>query len=376
MRRGWRIGRIGGVDIRIDPSLLVIVLLITFSLWEQLSARFPPPSQTVAVILAISTAVLFFLSVLAHELAHAGVARLRQIPVAGITLFLFGGATEAKMEGRGPGDEFLVTVVGPLMSLLVGGAFLLARAAAPLPSGSALDDMLRALGEANLALGVFNLVPGFPLDGGRVLRSVIWWRTGSLRRATRVAGRSGQLVGGALVVVGLAWLILRSDFKYAWFALVGWFLFQAATQAVLDSDRRLLMERTTAGDVMAPPPPTVDADLPLGSALERYLRGHDHEAFPVIGGGRVVGFVSLATADGVPPDRPVREGMTDPSAAVEAAPGDTLDVVVDRLSAHRGQVVLVMDDGRLVGVIEPDDLDRYVRHSARIPRRPDYADPR
>ncbi|HJP66249.1 MAG TPA: site-2 protease family protein [Actinomycetota bacterium] len=374
MRRGWRIGRIGGVDIRIDPSLLVIVLLITFSLWGQLSARFPPPSTPLALGVAVATAVLFFLSILAHELAHAGVARLRRIPVAGITLFLFGGATEAKMEGRGPGDEFVVTVVGPLMSLAVGVGFLLIQAAASLAPGSVVDDMLGALGRGNLALGVFNLVPGFPLDGGRVLRSVVWWRTGSYRRATRVAGRAGQVVGGALAAIGLVQLIVRSDFNYAWFALIGWFLFQAATQAVIDSDRRLVLERTTAGDVMAPAPPTVDADAPIGATVEGLLRGHEHEAFPVTDDGRVVGFVSLSTVDGIPPDRPVREAMTDPSAAVEAAPTDTLEAVTQRLGGG-SQVVLVMDGGRLVGVIEPDDLDRFLRQSGRTPRRPDYSDP-
>jgi Zn-dependent protease/predicted transcriptional regulator len=371
MPRGWRIGRIGGVDIRVDPSLLVFALLITFSLWGQFSdpARFGDPSQPLALAAAVTTAVLFFASILAHELAHAGMSRVRNIPVAGITLFLFGGATEAKIDSRGPGDEFVVTVVGPLTSLAVGVLFLVARAAVSPPLGSHLDYMLEALGRGNILLGVFNLVPGFPLDGGRLLRSAVWWRTGSLARATRVAARAGQAVGAVLAGGGLVMLVAKSEFSYGWLALIGWFLFQAATQALVDSGRRQVMERTKVGDIMAPPPPTVDGGIPVGEAMDLHLRGHDGEAFPVMEDGKVVGFVSLGTVEGSPADRPVREAMTDPSGAVEAAPTDSLDGVAERLTSERGQVVLVMDQGRLVGVIEPDDLNRYLRQSANVPRR-------
>jgi Zn-dependent protease/predicted transcriptional regulator len=377
MPRGWRIGRIGGIDIRIDPSWPIIALLITFNLWAQFAdrARFTGTSMLVSFLLAFATSALFFLSVLAHELAHAGVCRLRGIPVAGITLIFFGGATEAKIESRGPADEFLVTGAGPLTSIAVGGLFLGLRAVGTGGGESDIEIMLRYLGGVNILLGLFNLLPGFPLDGGRLLRSVVWRVTGSLARATRVAARCGQVVGGLMIAAGLAFTLRTSEITYLWTALIGWFLFRAASEALVDTERRLMMERTMVSEVMAPPPPTIPADLSVGEAVDRYLEGHDGEAFPVIDDGRVAGLVSLRTVDGVASDRPVRDAMVDTGGAIEAAPDDRLDRVTAQLGESRGQAVLVMDGGRLVGVIEPEDLDRYFRKptpsSPELPDRPD-----
>src|SRR5207249_2945291 len=160
---------------------------------------FRPVSSTAATGYAVLAVVMFFGCILAHELAHAGVSKLRRIPVIGITLFMFGGATQAKIDSRGPADEFLVTAAGPATSLALGLLFLglsnLLRSA----PGDQLAWIIERLGLLNLALGVFNLAPGFPLDGGRLLRSLLWRMTGSLARATRIAGRVGQVIA-ALVV--------------------------------------------------------------------------------------------------------------------------------------------------------------------------------
>jgi Zn-dependent protease len=376
MTRGWRIGRIGGIDIRIDPSWPVIALLITFNMWAQFAdrARFTGTPMAVSLLLAVATSALFFLSILAHELAHAGVCRLRGIPVAGITLIFFGGATEARLESRGPVDEFLVTGAGPASSIVVGGLFLGLHAAGGGGGESDIEVMLRYLGNVNIVLGLFNLVPGFPLDGGRLLRAVVWRVTGSLPTATRVAARGGQVVGGLMIAAGIAFTIQTQDILSLWLALIGWFLFRAASDALVDAERSTLMARTTVGEVMAPPPPTIPAHLSVGEALDRYLRGHDGEAFPVIDGNRVVGLASLRTAEGVPPGRPVTDAMADTSGAIEAAPSDRLDAVTRRLSDTRGQAVLVMDGGRLVGVIEPEDLERYLRRPAIRPEPPGRPD--
>jgi Zn-dependent protease/predicted transcriptional regulator len=376
MLRGWRIGRIGGIDIRIDPSWPVIVLLITFNMWAQFAdrGRFTGTPLPLSLMLAVATSVLFFLSILAHELAHAGVCRLRGIPVGGIILMFWGGATEAKLESREPVDEFLVTAAGPATSILVGALFLGLHAAGGGGGESDVQVMWRYLGNVNILLGLFNLLPGFPLDGGRLLRAVVWRVTGSLAKGTRVAARGGQLVGGLMIAAGIAFTIRTQDIYSLWLALIGWFLFRAASETLVDSQRRALMARTTVGEVMAPPPPTIPADLSVGEALERYLNGHDGEAFPVIDGNRVVGLVSLRAADGVPPGRPVTEAMAGTGGAVEAAPSDPLDEVTQRLVETRGQAVLVMDGGRLVGVIEPDDLDRYFRRPASMPAPPDGPD--
>jgi Zn-dependent protease/predicted transcriptional regulator len=368
MQRGWRLGRIGGVEIRIDPSLAIIAALIAFNLWASFSDRsqYPDTSPAVAGGVALLTTLLFFGSILAHELAHAGMSKLRRIPVVGITLYMFGGATQARIESRGPADEFLVTVVGPGTSLALGGLFLLAWSGVRDGAGQPMVSMFLDLGRANLLLGVFNLLPGFPLDGGRLLRSVVWRATGSLARATRIAARSGQGMAAVIIGVGVFFFVRDQNPLALWPALIGWFLFRAASGALAEGDRRRRLESATASQVMSPPPPTVPAELPVEEALHRYLTGHEGEAFPVVDGDRVVGFVSLGTIRGVPLDRPVREAMVGTRGTVEAGPGERLDLVADRLGTAESRTVLVVEDGTLVGVIEPEDVARFLRER-RVP---------
>lgn len=364
---GWRLGRIGGVEIRADPSLLLIAGLITFNLWVTFSGRFPHLSTSASVALAALTAVLFFASILVHELAHAGMSTARQIPVLGITLWMFGGATHAKVEARGPGDEFLVTVVGPLSSAALGGLFLVVHASGEALGGPAVF-LFGYLGAINLLLAVFNLLPGFPLDGGRLLRSIVWKVTGSLHRATRIAARVGQGVALLIAAAGLYQAIARGNLVLAlWPALIGWFLFRAATDSLAEDGRRLRLQGTRAGQLMSSPPPAVPPDLPVGTALAGLLYGHEGEAFPVVEDGSVLGFVSEASARGVEAHRLIRDAVFGSRAAVSAGPEETMDVVVERMGEPPSRTVLVFEGGALVGVIEPEDLGRYLK---RLPRAP------
>ena len=223
----WRLGRFFGIEVRIDRSWVLIALLVTYTMQQRLAFRFFDPSPTRSVILAIAFALLFFSSVLAHEMAHAVVARRRGIEVHGITLFLFGGATHAKVDSRRPQDELIVSLVGPLTSLVLGGLFLLLAG----PLGSPTEPIgwvVGYLGAVNILLTVFNMLPGFPLDGGRVLRALVWRATGSFERATRVASIAGQIVGSLLIAGGIAWLVAGEPIGAIWFASIGWFLAQAA----------------------------------------------------------------------------------------------------------------------------------------------------
>src|SRR5512132_275246 len=203
----WRVGRVAGIEVRIDSSWAVIALLITYSMYLRLSILYPELSGGGAVGLAVVSAVLFFGSVLVHELAHALVAPARGIRVQDITLFLFGGATRARVESRGPGDEFLIAVVGPLTSGLLAGLFWAVASLGRDVLSVPLAGTFGYLAWTNLLLAGFNLVPGFPLDGGRLLRAAIWKATGSLARATRVASLAGQAVGWLLVAGGVAYLL-------------------------------------------------------------------------------------------------------------------------------------------------------------------------
>jgi Zn-dependent protease len=230
----WRVGRVAGIEVRVDSSWVVIALLITYSMYLRLSVLYPELSGGGAVGLAILSAVLFFGSVLVHELAHALVAQARGIRVQDITLFLFGGATQAKVDSRGPGDEFLIAVVGPLTSGLLAALFGIIAGLGRDVLSTPLAGTLGYLAWTNLLLAAFNLVPGFPLDGGRLLRSAIWKATGSLGRATRIASVSGQAVGWLLVAGGVAWLLAGDLAGGIWFAFIGWFLVQAARSSSQD----------------------------------------------------------------------------------------------------------------------------------------------
>jgi Zn-dependent protease/predicted transcriptional regulator len=373
LRGGWKVGRIGGVEIRVDPSWGIIAVLITFQFWVFYSGRgrFPGLGTGGAGALAVLTAALFFASVLAHELAHAGMSKVRRIPVSGITLFLFGGATHAKVDAKGPVDEFLITVVGPLTSAALGGVFLLVHSLGPQTLSHPFSSMFGYLSFINLTLAAFNLLPGFPLDGGRLLRSGLW-RAMGLQRATYVAARVGQAVGLLIVASGVGVALWMDDFlAFLWPAFIGWFLFRAASASLVEGDRRRLLESTTARQVMTQPPPAIPADLQIAVAMERYLLGHEGEAFPVIEDGHVVGFVSPRTARAIPLDRQVREAMVRGRGVIEAKPDETMDEVTDRLGREQSDTVLVLDQGRLVGVIEREDLSRFLRRRVGLPPRPD-----
>ena len=372
MRGGWRIGRIGGVEVRIESSLLFLAGLITYDLWLFFSddRQFPELRSPMALVLALLTALLFVGSILAHELAHAAAFRARGIEVRGITLYMFGGLTAAKSEARRPWDEFLVTVVGPLTTAALGFIFLGLHVLGMTTMSRAWRAMFGYLALLNLAMALFNVIPGFPLDGGRLLLSLVWRITGSRIRAIRVAARVGQGMALLIVVGGLAAVVARGEpFGLGlWPVLVGAMLYQGASAALADADRRTTLGSATAADVMSPPPPSVPADITVGLATERFLAGHEGEVFPVVDdrdGGGVIGFISARMASAAPPDRPVREAMIGTEAVATAGPGETMTEVVERVRDRGAQMVLVVDDGRLVGVIEQEDLARLFRRANR-----------
>jgi len=365
MGRRWRLGRIGGVSVYADPSLTVITVLLSFNLWATFSdpSRFPGLTQPAAVTLSLFTAALFLLSILVHELAHAAMFKARGIPVQDITLYMFGGATRATKESEGPSDEFLVSAVGPLTTALLGGAFLALHAfGGGLFPGPVTVGVFGPLALANLLMAAFNVLPGFPLDGGRMLLAGVWKATGDRARATRITARVGQAVAVAIIVGGIALGISTGDLAFGlWPAVIGLFLFRAATSTVMEIERAGRFRSASAGQVMSAPPPVIAADMSVGAVVDRYLRGHDGEAFPVMEDGHVTGFASLRTARNAPPDRPIREAMAGAGAVVEAGPGERMDVVSDRLRERHSQTVMVLDGGRLVGVIEREDLALFLR---------------
>jgi Zn-dependent protease/CBS domain-containing protein len=361
----WRVARIAGIEVRIDSSWAVIALLITYSMYLRVTLVYPDTPTGEAVALGILGAVLFFGSVLVHELAHALVSQARGIRVQDITLFLFGGATRARVESRGPTDEFLIAVVGPLTSgalaVLFGIIASVGRDVLPTP----LAGTFGYLAWVNLLLAVFNLIPGFPLDGGRVLRSAIWRATGSFARATRIASMSGQAVGWLLVALGVVSLLAGNLAGGIWFAFIGWFLVQAARASYQELQLRHMLRGVEAEDVMARDLLRIPPELSLQDAVDDYFMRYDHGAFPVEEQGRTIGLLTLRGVRRVPKDQwssqRARDLMVPLGDQVVVAPDDRMDDVLGKLQDSEAGRVLVVQDSEVVGIITSSDLARWLR---------------
>jgi Zn-dependent protease/CBS domain-containing protein len=356
--KGFKFGRIFGIDLVIDASWIIIALLITTSLFAEFSSQDPNQSGRVVGLAAVLGALLFFGSVLVHELSHSVVALRRGIPVRRIRLFIFGGVSEIEQEAASPQDEFAITIVGPLSSLLLAAGFwgldqLFSSAGGP------MGQLLGLLAFINLALGLFNLVPGFPLDGGRVLRSLVWRVSGDFRLATRVASTAGRVVGALLALGGLFLLIARSEAVGLWYMAIGWFLYQAARVGGVFGVAREDLAGVRVADLMSPVRMAVPAAITVARLREDYLIGSAVHlpAIPVVDGGRVRGLVRMADVGRVaaPEQTLVADVMTPLGPAdvveVDAAIGELLPRFIDV-----SNVKLVVDDGRAVGVVAARDV--------------------
>ena len=363
---GFRLGSIFGFEIRIDASWFIIFFLLFWSLSAGVFPRRNPDlSRSTHYLMGLSSTLLFFVCLLAHELSHAVVAKAKGIPVEGITLFIFGGMAHTRMEAEDPGDELAIAGVGPLASLLLAGLFaLLAWVGIRADWHPALVEPARYLAWINLILAAFNLLPGFPLDGGRLFRAGAWKATGDVTKATRWAASGGQILGWILVGLGALQLLGGSPIGGLWLVFIGWFLRTAAQASLRQHLLQALFKGVPAREVMTPDPVTVPADLTLQELVEeKFLRGR-FQCYPVVepGSGRVVGLVTLELVKEV--DRRdwgqarVRDIMT-AREEIEVAPGDSMTEVISRMR-ERGRRVLVIKDGRLVGVISARDVSRWV----------------
>jgi Zn-dependent protease/predicted transcriptional regulator len=361
----WKIATLRGVPIYIASSFVWIALLYTYSLYLRFSQGGIFMTQTEALLLALFAAVLFFGSILLHELAHAAVARAFDLPVRGITLLFWGGATETKADLRGPKGEFLVSAAGPGTSLLLGGLFqVISQVLAA--SNPSLAEAFHYVGFVNVLLAGLNAIPGFPLDGGRMLLAAVWAATKDKVLATRVAGWAGMVVGAGFALYGLSW-VERGDAGFGiWFFFLAWILISTARGTESRLRLRAQLAQGHVADAMRAPVSTVPSTLSLADALHDYLRDSADQSFPVVQDGRVIGVVSMESAKrvgGRDPMRPVRDGMAPLSAARVVGPRDTLDEVFEVLA---GRDAMVLDDvGRLVGTIGPPDIERWFTTRAR-----------
>ncbi len=355
MPGSFRIGRIAGIEISVHVSWIIVFALVA---WSNAVGYFPerfPGWRNIEYSLAgIISSLLLFVSVLLHELAHAFVARRRGLEVAGITLFIFGGVATLKGEPREAGDEFAIAVVGPLASLAIAAACLLLRAAFGL-AYDPIEATLTYLAEVNLMLALFNLLPGFPLDGGRVFRAIVWQITGSFDRATRIATTVGQAISYLFILGGLFIAFTGSFGTGLWLVFIGWFLNNAASQSQAYNEMQRAFRGVLVQQLMQAPAVTVPPQLSLRELVDQYVLRLGQRSYPVAEGERLVGVISLAEIKSVPVERwpltRVGEVMRPLVGELAVSPRDDLMRAVQILSDPEVNQIPVVEDGRLVGVL-------------------------
>jgi Zn-dependent protease len=379
MHRAIRIARVRGVEVRLDASLLLLALLLVWLLTTRFQATW---TTGAAVTMAVTTSLLFFVSILVHELAHALEALHRDIEVDRITLLLFGGVTEMHSESQHPRDEFVVAAVGPYASLVCAAVFgLLAVGAAHLATGAtaaALLEVGRLLATLNLLLAVFNLVPGAPLDGGRVLRAALWWFTGDRIRAVRGAARAGQAFGALLVVFGIVEFTRGLEVAAIgglWWILIGVFLAGAARGELRRADMQALYRGRTVVDVMGPEPPRVASDERL-DLVDPEASDSDHLLITAPGGpdeDPVVGWLDPADVQAMhPADRSVRTAgdLARPVRGLPAVTATTsLETLVHRFLRTEEDRLRVEHEGRIVAILSERRTARALRELGAGRRR-------
>jgi Zn-dependent protease/CBS domain-containing protein len=384
MNKGIRIAKLFGIKIRIDWSWLLILLLVSWNLAFAFSQMHPDWTSLLSISMGVIAALLFFFSVLLHELAHSLVAKAQGIPVDSITLFLFGGVASIREEPKSPGNEFIMAILGPLTSFVIGFVLLLLAGTGlrsqdllllpmeVLQALTPLRTILLWLGSVNIILGAFNMIPGFPLDGGRVLRSILWAITRNLRKATRWASYAGQFIAWLMIIGGISMIFgFQIPFFGAglvngvWLMLIGWFLNNAASSSyqqlmVRDILAEIPVRRMTKRD-----PVTVPASIKVDALIEDYIMQNDDHAFPVMEGESLVGIVCLDDVRKVPPDlrsiKSVSDIMTQRSDIKTIGPDDDAYEALRIISQNAINQLLVMDQEMLFGMIRRTDIVRFLQ---------------
>jgi Zn-dependent protease len=396
---GFKLGNLFGVEIAVDWSLLIIFGLITFSLGGGLFPSWHPNwSPAMVWGVALGAALLFFVSVLIHELSHALVARQQGIPVRRVTLFLFGGIAHMSREPDSPRAEFWIAIVGPISSIVIGvlatllgvslGGEALAEAAAteePAAMAQALQSvgpvatLLLWLGPINITLALFNLVPGFPLDGGRVLRSILWAITRDLTKATRWASRAGQGFALLLVAWGLVDIMSGAFGSGLWLILIAWFLNNAAKVSYQQLMVRQALQAVPVEQVMRTRLTRIPPDLPLDVFVRDYIMLSDQQAFPVELDGRLLGLVRLGDVKKLPqvewPESTVAQVMTPVEELSSLPPNAGAERALEELAERDVDQLPVVERQHVIGLVGRGDLMKWLalKTGSKLPYPPTLA---
>lgn len=349
----WTLFDVQGIPVRLDRSWLLIAALIAFQFFQALRVVLPESGPVVVVALAVLGSVLFFVSILAHELGHALTSLDRNIPVLSITLFALGGVTESTQEAKRARDEFVIVGIGPFISLVMAALFgLLYTFTSSIATVAAIAGYLAW---TNLALAIFNIVPAYPLDGGRLLRSILWAASGKADKATRWAARVGQAFAAAFI----AWAVLgfitgsAGGFGGLWEVLIGLFLFRGATDSHRRATLRERFEQTSVRTVMGSVPPALPGAWSLAQALEA-VQQRPSLLWPV--DDPVTGGLLISQIDDVPSDRWPTTTVAEiamPAVIATVPVATPLTDAVERMIDAPEQMLIVVEDGHPIGLLTP-----------------------
>jgi len=368
MRSSFRLGKVWGINIYLHYSWFFIFALLTFLLYDTFSKDY---SDWVSVMAGVSASLFLFASVVAHELAHSLVAIRSGIPVKSITLFFLGGIAQITREASRPMTELKMAIAGPICSLMLGGIFGLIWYLiwGSTQQNIAYNNPILWLAEVNFILALFNLIPGFPLDGGRVLRALIWQRTGNYKRATRIATMIGRGFAYLLIGVGIVWVISSifneiSPFQGILYIFLGWFLSNAAGASYRQLEMRDTLQGFTAQSVMNTDYVVIPSNLSLKELVQGYVLPGGRLYFVVADGGRLKGIITLDDIKKVPQ---TKWDITPVSAAlptdkvVSAHPGEEALSILERMDSQGINQIPVIREGMIVGIVVRENLLRFIQ---------------
>ena len=360
--QSWQIGRVFGIPLRVHVSWFLVFVLVAWSGRSYFPYVLPRHPSWAYWVMGIVAALLLFASVLVHELGHCLVAKRYRIPIAQITLFIFGGMAQIKREAPTPKAEFLIAIAGPLVSVALGFGFwgLAVLPEAP-PALVALSEHLRNI---NLMLAIFNLVPGYPLDGGRVLRAGLWAWSKNFHQATRYSARVGQGFAVLLILFGIYDVVAGLQIGGVWFLLIGAFLYTAAHSTHRQVSFQESLTGLRVGDVMTTDVVALEAGLTLDQAVDNYFLRFGYGGFPVMDGGRLVGMLSLKELKAIPRERwsslTVGEVMVPHGYHAEIHPDEPINVAMERMFHDGCSRLVVMDSEKVLGLVTRSGIARFL----------------
>jgi len=366
MGSAFNLGKVFGIQFRLHYTWFIIFILLVVALSRQAFPNFYPGwTPAIYWLMGIVTSLLFFISLIAHELAHSLVARIYGIPVKSITLFIFGGIAQISKEATKAGAEFRMAIAGPACSLAISGLFYLLGL---LTTGRIvpLAAMAIWLAQINALLAAFNLIPGFPLDGGRVFRSILWRFTSNYMRSTRIATRVGQGVGYLFILGGIIIMFFFHQwFNGLWLAFIGWFLGNAASASYRQAGRREALQGFTASQIMTSNCPLVPPDITLNQLVQEYIYPSRHRSFLIADGGKLKGIVTLHDIKSASQQNrgmtQVKEIMTPVDKLKVAHPDQDALSILEQMDENNVNQMPVVKEGRVIGLVVRDNLVGFLR---------------